>query len=526
MAIVANFGELRSNHFHMGLDARTERVENKPVYAAAEGYVKRVKIEPWGFGRAIYINHPNGYQTLYAHLNDFFPELENYVKEQQYKQRSWAVSLDIPEGLIKVKKGQFIANSGNTGGSMGPHLHFEIREAATDKVLNPLLFGFPIVDKQAPDVLRLAVYDRNKSTYDQTPKIYALTKVGNVYQPAGGAIVAPSDKVSFAITAWDRYTGSTNQNGIFQAVLYDNNKPVSGFQLDKIDYIETRYLNAHIDYKTKFNNGPWLQHLSKLPGLPQGFYKTDESNGVISISNGENRDIRIEVGDANENFSNVKFTLKPAVASPAATPFSGERFGVDMVNVFERPSISFYLPVGWLYDSVNFTYKEVSGGVNGRNSFLLHNPGVPVHKYFTVKIKDNIMNLPSDKMVIKRSYGSKTDFKAAKLENGWYRAEFREFGFFQLVEDLTPPVITPIGISNGANLSKAKGFRFRVTDDSEDLDSFTATLNGEWLRFSNDKGKVFVYNFDEKCPPGENELVVEAVDMVGNKTTRTYKFTR
>ena len=525
-AIVANFGELRSNHFHMGLDCRTEQAVNKPIYAAAEGYVAKVKIEPWGFGRAIYVNHPNGYQTVYAHCNDFFPELEAYVKEQQYKQKKWEIFLDIPEGLFKVKKGQFIAYSGNTGGSMGPHLHFEIREAATDKVLNPLLFGIPITDKQAPDVLRLAVYDRTKSTYDQTPKIYPLTKVNGIYQPAGGAITAPSDKVSFAITAWDRYTGSTNQNGIFQAILFNNEKPVSGFQLNNIDYIETRYLNAHIDCKTKFNGGPWLQHLSKLPGLPQGFYKTDESNGVINLADGAARNIRIEVADANENYSNVKFTLKPGGAAKSITPFTGEKFGVSMVNIFERENIAFYLPAGMLYDSVNFSYKELPATAKGSPVYLLHNPGVPVHSYFTVKIKDNMLNMPSGKMVIKRSYGSKEDFKPAKYENGWYTAQFREFGFYQLIEDTSPPVITPIGFSNGMNASKSKSIRFKVTDDSEDLESFTATLNGEWLRFSNDKGKIFVYDFDEKCPAGENELIIEAVDMVGNKTVKTYKFTR
>src|SRR5215216_4132705 len=165
MQLVANFGELRANHWHMGLDIRTQQKVNLPVYAAAEGYIARVKIEPGGFGRAIYINHPNGYTTLYAHLNNFFPALEQYVKTEQYKLESWEVELEIPQNLFPVSKGSFIAYSGSTGGSQGPHVHFEIRDTKTDECLNPLLFGFPIADVVPPTISRLAMYDRNRSVY-------------------------------------------------------------------------------------------------------------------------------------------------------------------------------------------------------------------------------------------------------------------------------------------------------------------------------------------------------------------------
>src|ERR1043165_8542661 len=146
MQLTGNFGELRSNHWHMGLDIRTNEKENQPVYAAAEGYIAKVRIEPFGFGRSIFINHPNGLTTVYGHLNDFFPELEQYVTEQQYKLESWAVELEFHENKFKVFKSQLIAYSGNTGSSRGPHLHFEIRDTKTSKCLNPLLFGFPVND--------------------------------------------------------------------------------------------------------------------------------------------------------------------------------------------------------------------------------------------------------------------------------------------------------------------------------------------------------------------------------------------
>jgi murein DD-endopeptidase MepM/ murein hydrolase activator NlpD len=196
IGLAANFGELRANHYHMGLDCRTDRAENKIVKAAAEGYIARVSVAPFGFGRAIYINHPNGLTTLYGHLNEFYPALEKYVKEQQYKLESWQVSLIIPAGLFPVKKGQFIAYSGNTGGSQGPHCHFEIRDTKTEKVLNPLLFNLPIPDNVPPTILRLSMYDRCKSTYSQVPKIFALKTENGKYTTVQNLITVNTDKIS------------------------------------------------------------------------------------------------------------------------------------------------------------------------------------------------------------------------------------------------------------------------------------------------------------------------------------------
>jgi murein DD-endopeptidase MepM/ murein hydrolase activator NlpD len=181
MELAANFGELRSNHWHMGLDIRTNQKENLPVYAAAEGYIAYVGVRPQSFGRFIIINHPNGYSTLYAHLNDFYPALHQYVLDEQYKNESWLVELDLPKDKFKVSKGQFIAYSGNTGGSQGPHVHFEIRETKTDRSLNPLLFGMPIKDDVPPTISRLAMYDRSTSTYVQTPQLFSLKKTDSGY---------------------------------------------------------------------------------------------------------------------------------------------------------------------------------------------------------------------------------------------------------------------------------------------------------------------------------------------------------
>ena len=534
VSLSANFGELRPNHFHMGLDCKTDQAQNKNVLAAADGYIAKVKIEPYGFGRAIYINHPNGLTTMYAHLNEFYPELENYIKEQQYKLKSWAVYVDVPENLFPVLQGMFIAYSGNTGGSQGPHLHFEIRDTKTDKALNPLLFGFAVPDTIAPDVFRLAIYNRNISTYQQAPKIYSLKKVKGIYVTNPALIMANTNKVSFGISAFDRSSRSSNRNGIYQTILYQNELPVTGFQIDNIGYDETRYLNAHIDYTLRSSGGPFVQHVSKLPGFNNSIYNTTYGDGVITLDDDSVHAFKLEVKDANGNTSLVQFemkkdsTYKEAGKNSSASFFQPDEFHPGFINVFENSTIGFYLPQNCLYDSMRFTYKEIIPA-QGYTIYQLHKTTVPLHSYFPVTIKAS--SAFPDKMIMHRFANGKDDYaKAEPVTNGketdWYRASFREFGSFQLMIDTMPPTITPIGFKNGMNSSKQSRIVFVVKDNTEEIKNFIATLDGNWLRFSNDKGRTFIYTFDEMSPAGEHELKIVAEDQVGNVAEKVYRFTR
>ena len=532
--LAANFGELRPNHYHMGLDCRTDQAQNKKVLAAADGYIAKVKIESFGFGQAIYINHPNGLTTLYAHLNRFYPALEKYVKQQQYAQKSWAVYLDIPANLFPVHKGDTIALSGNTGGSQGPHLHFEIRDTKTDKVLNPSLFDFGIPDNVAPDIYRLALYDRCVSTYEQTPKIFALKKVNGMYVTTPALIIANTDKVSFGISTSDRYTGSANKNGIYETVLYEHDKPIVGFQLDSIGYDETRYLNAHIDYKTRSGGGPFIEHVSKLPGYNNSVYKTFNGDGVINIEDDSAHTMKIVVKDAFGNTSVLQFAVqrntkvRETNAKDSISYFQPRSFRPGFINIFETATIRFYLPQNCLYDSMRFQYNETPGKT-GYTVYQLHNTRVPLQRVFPISIKA-ATPLPN-KMVMHRFANGKNDYARAEPENyksetGWYKASFREFGNFELMSDTLPPTIVPIGFKDGMNCSKQSRIVFVVKDNTEEIKNFTATLDGNWLRFSNDKGSRFIYDFDEMCPAGEHELIIIAEDQVGNVAEKVYKFTR
>jgi murein DD-endopeptidase MepM/ murein hydrolase activator NlpD len=581
MSLAANFGELRPNHYHMGLDIRTEKRENLPVFAAADGYIARVVIEPGGFGQAIYINHPNGYTTLYAHLNKFMPALAAYIQQRQYKSRSWSIYAEIPQGLFPVKKGDQIAFSGNTGGSQGPHLHFEIRTTGDDTNLNPLLFGLPVPDNTPPVIQRLALYDRNKSTYEQSPRIAAVHKAGSDYAITPSLITVTTSRISFAISAFDTQSGSSNPNGIFQAVLYDNDQALVGFQMNNISYAYTRNLNAHIDYKTRATGGPFLQHLSALPGYtPPSIYRSygradaagpaawplrPPYDGVIDLSDGTIHTIRIAVSDAYGNSTSLRFQVqfKGIAAMPAGqeasvnapvegVPANGvtfppmapppKMFYPGMLDGYETASCAFYLGERSLYDSVHISYRLSANAGSGISLpdavsavHTIGAPWIPLQDSLLVRIKPNLdlLNLQKDKVVMVCFNGGKKNVQRPVWQGGWASARFREFGNFQLVDDKMPPVITPVGLLEGANLHNAARIAFIVKDNLGSVKSFSAELDppadgrsGNWLCFTNDKGLAFIYKFDEHCPAGKHVLRVMAEDEAGNRTTKEYHFTR
>jgi murein DD-endopeptidase MepM/ murein hydrolase activator NlpD len=526
VGIVANFGELRPNHYHMGLDVRTNQRQNIPVVAAAAGYIAKVKIEPWGFGRAIYINHPNGLTTLYAHLNNFYPALETYITNLQYKTKSWEQFVDIPANLFIVQQNDLIAYSGNTGGSQGPHVHFEIRDTKSDKVLNPLLFGFALADNVPPKLSRLALYDRCKSTYEQAPRFIPISGNGKNYKAA--TIIANTDKVSFAIGATDAMNATPNPNGIYSATIYDNGVKNVAFTLDSIDYTDTRYLNANIDHKTKFNGGPWLQHVAKLDGYPVGTYQPYAGNGVILLTDDQPHQIKIVVQDAYGNSTTLEFAVQRKLGYQTPPIKDSALVGKKILftptygNIYEGDFARCYLPEGAIYDSFRFTYSYVKD-VNGNPIHTLHTPAVPVHTSFPVSLRQTCAQ--PNKMVMRRFWYGKQDFKKPTIYKDWYTANFKSLGNYQLIEDTEAPKIQALGITNGANLSKAISIKFKITDNTEDL-TFEALLDDQWLRFSYDKGEIFIYQFDDKCTPGPHTLKIKATDCVGNTTTATYNFTR
>ena len=519
----ANFGEMRNNHFHMGLDLSTEGRENLPVLAPADGYLARIKIETGGFGRALYINHPNGTTTLYAHMNRFIPAAEQFLKAKQYEQQSWKIDVNLPADLIPLKKGQLIGYSGNTGASQGPHVHFEIRDTRTENCLNPLLYRFPLQDVTPPDVYRLVFYDRDKSIFEQAPVPFSLVRLGNEFRPVG-LVELPFDRAFIAIQATDRMTGIPNPNGFFSASLFKDEGLISSFELDNIGYDKTRYLNGHIDYPTRAKGGGYYQMLFPPKGYGVDMYKPSDTDiDHIRVSSTPEA-YSIKVTDAYGNSSYVEFRVVRKPGERAANVFSGELMEPNALNVYEDENIQFVFKEDAFYDAFHFSVQSfyANSAVELSSVYQALPADIPVQSYFTTRLKPNRNNLlvNKDRVVMKRTYKAKTDIKKAVEEKGWYAAQFRDFGYFQLLEDLQPPSISS-SLQSGATVRTGSRIVFDVADNNKVIRDFKASVDGQWLMFQ-PSGSRFAYTVDEHFPLGEHKLSVVVYDEAGNNTTREY----
>jgi len=525
----------------MGLDIRTDQKENMPVYAAADGYVARVSVNPFSYGKAIYINHPNGLTTVYGHLNKFFPKLDSFVTAEQYKQQSWEIDLVLTKDKFQVRKGQIIANSGSTGASQGPHVHFEIRNTTTERCINPFFFDLPIADDVPPVFTKLALYDRMQSIYSQSPTIFSAKKTKNGYVAAKDSVIKTDfSKIGFAIGAYDCVSGSTNQNGIYGAKLFFDGTLLSEFALDSMDYRETDYVNAHVDYAYRYRSGSNLQQLFKLPGDKGRAYKLKNQDGGILLNDTEIHNLRIEITDARQNMSAMNFKVQRNDSTTPVTRNNEQKlFAPNYVNVFEQPDFELYLKEDCLYDTIRPVFSRSGEATSNAVSpiFQFCNSSIPLHDEIRVRIKPAV-TIPDDwkdKIVIKRTDQKSANYRRAQWQmnpifpntfrNGWLTASFSDFGSYQALIDSLPPTVNDLGAADTVDLSASKKIVFYPKDNTA-IRSFRAELDGQWLMFSNDKGAGWLYSFDERCPFGVHQLKIRIEDMVGNTAEKEQWFKR
>lgn len=525
MQLAANFGAVRTNHFHMGLDLRTNSQENLSVLAAAEGYVSRVKVERYGFGNAVYVTHPNGYTTVYAHLNKYYDKLDEYVKEKQYKDEKWEQDITFQAGQFPVTKGQLIALSGNTGGSAGPHLHFEIRDTKTEECLNPLLFGFAIPDSVAPIISGFYWYDRRFSTYEPGANGITVKKVGNTYTT--DVVKVNSPMISFGIKAVDKANQGFNL-GIYKAELLMDGKLIYGFSIDKVSYDDTRYLNGCIDYTKFIRDKTAIQHLSVLPGMKLQNYSNANMSGIINLQDQDIHTIEVILKDVKGNTSRLtaKVQLNTAgekISQTAKTVLPNEGKTITTENA------EINLSKNALYDAVNFNmYEKSDGDANVvSNAIVLNSPYIPVHDNYTLKIKPNrkLTKEEKDKVVMSLNYGSDMNVIKAKWSGDQAEGQFNRLGTVELILDNSLPSVS-LGWKEGAVINNSI-LRLKGNTKVGDIVEFRAELDGKWLRFARVKDD-FIYTFDEKSPKGSGShtLKVVTTNTAGNTNTQTFTFQR
>lgn len=527
----ANFGDLRSNHFHMGLDIRTKGRENLNVYATADGYVSRVKIEKWGYGKAIYITHANGYTTVYAHLNSFYKSLEDYIKAKQYSDEQWEQDVYFSASQFPVTKGQFIALSGNTGGSAGPHLHYEIRDAKTENNINPELFGYHIPDNIKPSLYGLFWYDRRYSTYVSGPKTIATKASGSDFTSLQNVVQVGSPLISLAVKTLDRRTGSSFKFGIYQAELWMDDSLLNAFQLNDFSYPDSRYINACTDYSVYVKTNSFIQHLSVLPGNLIKVFSDAGGIGVITLNDNTVHKIDIVLKDVHDNKTTINFLLQyngalqqnPSYTSNAKLLMPGR---VD--SVIGKNVKAFFSDISF-YDVVPFQLSENTSLSSNAVSPMagLHNYTVPVQDSFTVQLKTTKFLSASlkDRVVMQLISNKHKEVTKGIWSGDWMAAKFNRLGFVQLLLDTTPPVIKPVGWTNGTKFTTQKTLRLHCTDELDEIESFSATLDGQWLLFAK-KNDDFIYTVDQYFTSGPHTLSVTVTDKAGNIAKQSFEISK
>ncbi len=528
LRLTGTFGELRPDHFHTGIDIKSKTGGvGQPVFAAADGFIDRIKVQAGGYGNVLYIKHPNGYTTLYAHLDRFSPAIQKYVRQYQYKRESFEVELQPTDGQFLVKKGQEIGKLGNSGGSSGPHLHFEIRNTATGKVLNPLLFGLPVADQVPPEIRDMKVYVLNEQREVLSSKALPIErrKNGSLGLVGGDTVRLAAWRVGFGVKTYDRMTGLNNDNGVYSVQLYTNDQLAFQWKIDQLDFDESRYLNAHIDYPVRQQYGAWFHRCFILPGDYLANYTRTESLGAIALSKDHPVRITLYVADPAGNQTSLVFwALREEPVPPIISAPFQYLFPFDQENRIALDGFSMTLPKGALYETLPFQYKTTPDESQGVYSSMyhLHNDRIPAHRYFEVAIQPQGLppELRSKACIAQCGDGRPTNC------GGVWRGEMlatkvRAFGDYCVMTDTQPPQITPVVFS--ADMRRKATLAFRIRDNfgtggSADGLSYRGTVDGEWVLFEYDRKRArLTYTFDEHVGPGPHTVVLKVKDGLGNE---------
>lgn len=524
-----SFGELRSNHFHTGLDFKTEQKENLKVYAAADGYVSRIKISSYGYGKAIYVTHPNGYTTVYGHLNQGVDKIQDYIKKAHYKEKAFEIELFLKPDELVVKQGEVIALSGNTGGSGGPHLHFEIRDTKSEKPLNPLLFGFDalVKDTKEPTVTTLMAYpigDNSIVNKSQEPLAINYTKQADGSYLADKILV--NGAVGFGINAYDMFDFNYNKNGTYKVQSFLNGNQSFKYEFDTFAFDESRYINALLDYTRFKKTGVRIQRLFMNNPYPLSIIKSDKNNGIVVVKPNISNTYRIEVRDFNNNkvvinipiqYSSV---LSETPSKVVQTPYF---LKANNDNMYKKDNMSVFVEAGTFYEDfyVSFDVKE--------DTLTFHDGSVAVHKNIKVTIDDNSLTPEQKKKTFIASLdGKRKSYISTKIKDSTFTAYTKNLGKFFLAQDTTAPKIKAVNITPGKSLNGQKSIDFTISDDLSGINSYNGYINGNWILFDYDYKKARIsYEFDGQfITDGRNEFKLEVTDNVGNSTIFETHFLR
>lgn len=529
-----SFGEMRTNHFHTGLDIRTNGTEGAKVYAIADGYVSRIKISAVGYGKAIYITHPNGYVSVFGHLQGFNSRIAAWVKKEHYKLESFEIDVFPEPGELPVKKGEVIAYSGNSGSSGGPHLHFEIRDGATQQPLNLRPLGIIIPDVIRPVITLLKIYpaDANSRINGKNRELRLLVEgTGKDYRPASGP-VRLGGKIAFGISAYDKHSESGLKNGVYSVELFLDTVKIFAYRLDRLTFDEGRYVNSFLDYSELVLNKVRVQRTIIDPNNRLGIYDAVKDHGIVMFDDSLNHTLKYVVRDVAGNEAVLRFTVRGEKAFTDAMPEPDSLwFSWDRANRFATDQVVFDVPEKVFYNDFAFRYSSrpaVKGGYSQVHE--IHDETTPIHSYCTLSIRPESLpdRLRSKATLARVEENGKLSYSGGTYdENGMVTGKIRDFGNYCVAVDTVQPVIIPTSSESFRNLAGAKKIVFRIKDDFSGIGSYKGTVNGQWILMDYDaKNDQLTYEIDDRLPGGESRFRLEVADRSGNRKifeTRMFK---
>jgi hypothetical protein len=507
LKLTGNFGELRRNHFHTGLDIATEGQIGLEIQSIESGYVSRIKIGPWGYGKALYITHPNGLTSVYGHLDEFHGAIAEWARNRQYSWESFEIDVELQAGELSVEQGDLIALSGNTGGSGGPHLHFEIRDG--DIPINPLHYGYDIADSRKPQISQLYVYEKAGASTEQ----FRLYQQGSKFSPKQNIKVEAS-KVGLGISGYDRQNSRENKNGIYSLKLLVNGRLHYQFKMDSLPFAEKRYYKAHVDYAKQVEAGKLIHRLYRLPGNQHSI--TSQQNGWIDIKSGDTLDILVLAEDWNGNKSEASFNLIGTEKAEQENLTASQIAYWERSNYFEQNGFYIDIPQGALFEDLAIAH-EVEFDQKWSATHKL-NPS-PVPFFSEVKMGVQAVDLPEKyyekALVVLTNARGRKSVLGGKYIEGYVHCKTDQLGSFHIALDTVAPTIRYIG-----------ALQFKIDDNFSGIAGYRAELDGEWLLMEYEpKRELLFYRAHGKIEPGAHELVVKVWDERGNLAEKSIRFT-
>ncbi|MFL1896413.1 M23 family metallopeptidase [Aquimarina sp. 2-A2] len=520
------FGELRSNHFHSGLDLKTNGVEGIPVIASASGTIVRIKVSRFGYGKALYIKHPDGKSSVYAHLKKFNPKIEAYVKKRQYAKESYDIQLYPKSGLLQVSQGDTIAYSGNTGGSGGPHLHFEIRDKNA-RPMNPMAYGIEILDTKKPIIQDLYIYPQNDASHVEMSR--EKYKVALQLQADGSYRadeIKAFGKLGIGVATYDQQDLAPNKNGVYAITSTVNGSQNFGIEMNRFSFSETRYINRLIDYAHYKDNRIKIEKLFIEKNNPLSVYKNVKDDGYISVQDSLSYLVKISVKDYSGNSIAIHIPiLGEKVSLPSAVDSKTDFFASwEEDFVYAGNQVDVHIPKHSLYEDV---YLDIT---QDKDTIRIHKKSTPLHRNMSIAFDvSKYTNQDKKKLYIARvNEQNKTYYCSTKKSGDRFITKTRTFGTYTLAKDTEPPTIMPLNVADNKWISNEKFLKFKINDNDSGIDSYRATINGKFILMEYDyKTGMLVYDFNDAVETAtENNLKLTVKDNVGNTAIYTTTFFR